>query len=52
MKPFMDADFLLKTDTARKLFEAISRSTRADLSAKADEVLAVLDRSPNALLFW
>ena len=40
-----------RTD-ARKLFEAISRSTRADLSAKADEVLAVLDRSPTALLFW
>ena len=37
---------------ARKLFEAISRSTRADLSAKADEVLSVLDRSPNAMLFW
>ena len=40
-----------RTD-ARKLFEAISRSTRADLSAKADEVLSVLDRSPTALLFW
>ena len=40
-----------RTD-ARKLFEAISRSTRADLSAKADEVLSILDRSPNALLFW
>jgi hypothetical protein len=37
---------------ARKLFEAISRYTRADLSARADEVLAVLDRSPNAMLFW
>ena len=37
---------------ARKLFEALSRSTRADLAAKADEVLAVLDRSPTALLFW
>ena len=37
---------------ARKLFEAISRSTRADLSAKADEVLSVLDRSPNIMLFW
>ena len=37
---------------ARKLFEAISRSTRTDLSAKADEVLSVLDRSPNAMLFW
>ena len=37
---------------ARKLFEAISRSTRADLSAKADEVISVLDRSPNAMLFW
>ena len=40
-----------RTD-ARKLFEAISRSTRADLAAKADEVLSVLDRSPTALLFW
>ena len=40
-----------RTD-ARKLFEAISRSTRADLSAKADEVVSVLDRSPNAMLFW
>ena len=37
---------------ARKLFEAVSRYTRADLSARADEVLAVLDRSPNAMLFW
>ena len=37
---------------ARKLFEAVSRYTRADLSARADEVLAILDRSPNAMLFW
>ena len=40
-----------RTD-ARKLFEALSRSTRADLSTKADEVIALLDRSPNVLLFW
>ena len=40
-----------RTD-ARKLFEAVSRSSRADLAARADQVLSVLDTSPNALLFW
>ncbi|MBR4651858.1 MAG: hypothetical protein IKO72_00725, partial [Kiritimatiellae bacterium] len=37
---------------ARKLFEAIARSTRTDLANRAEEVLSVLERSPNAMLFW
>ena len=37
---------------ARSLFEAVSRSSRADLAARADQVLAALDASPNAILFW
>ena len=37
---------------ARKLFEAIAQSSRADLASKAEEVLSVLERSPGALLFW
>ena len=37
---------------ARKLFESISASSRMDLASRADEVLSVLDSSPNAMLFW
>lgn len=37
---------------ARTLFEVISRSTRADLSARAKQALEITSHSPSAILFW
>ncbi len=37
---------------ARQLFGELAKSTRADISARAEEASSVLRRSPNAMLFW
>ncbi|MCQ2392366.1 MAG: hypothetical protein MJ240_13170 [Kiritimatiellae bacterium] len=37
---------------ARRLFGELAKSTRADISARAEEACSVLRRSPNAMLFW
>ena len=37
---------------ARRLFAELARSTRADISARAEQACSSLNRSPNAMLFW
>ena len=41
-----------RRDDARKLLEAIAKSTRADLAGRAERALEIIERSPTAILFW